>query len=329
MSPAKLGLLKVSEFLMRAVRMALVGEIALFFAATGLAAFRDVHQHKAFARVLAFQVSVEQPFVSAMKLHMPTNFKGSDLSRWFFVFLVYLLARAIGQAAEALSDRADLLRRRQKSGESSDEMAELHKSLEALARGEKLDRKKLLQIYADTKRTLEGQKRHAAFVSIDVVDSTGMKVGESPEVAERDFILYKKMVERSFTAHHALKSTWTPDGVMTCFATVEGAVEASLGVLRDLKEFNRSVKAIKHAFAVRIGINAGEVSYDDETPMEEMTDRVIDIAGHMQKHGAVDAVTISRQAVEPLLGRYGFKDAGRVVDGCDVFESFGQPAACP
>jgi hypothetical protein len=47
---------------------------------------------------------------------------------------------------------------------------------------------------------------------------------------------------------------------------------------------------------------------------------VIDIAGHMQKHGCVDGLTIGKHAIEPLLGEFKFSDAGRVVDGCPVYE---------
>ena len=78
---------------------------------------------------------------------------------------------------------------------------------------------------------------------------------------------------------------------------------------------------MKHDFAVRVGVNAGEVSYDETIPMEEMTDRVIDIAGHMQKHGAVDTISVTKQASESLLDRFKFRPTGRIVDGCEIYET--------
>ena len=54
--------------------------------------------------------------------------------------------------------------------------------------------------------------------------------------------------------------------------------------------------------------------------MEEMTDRVIDIAGHMQKHGCVNGVTIGRHSIEQLISEFDFHDAGREVDGCQIYE---------
>lgn len=309
-----------AAYALRALQALLLLEMILFFAATGLAYFKDLDRYPAFARAAAFQAAVERPSSLVVKRFVPTNFKGSDISRWLFVFFVYLAATMAGRWAESLAEAAALARRRRDGTGTEGDLADLQHTLKALARGETLDRKKLLQIYAAAKKTLERQKRYAAFLSIDVVDSTGMKVGETKEATERDFILYKKLVERAINAHRCLKSTWTPDGVMICFASVEDAVGAGQDIVRGLGDFNRRVKSIKRDFALRIGINAGEVSYDETIPMEEMTDRVIDIAGHMQKHGTIDAVCATKQAIEPLLGRCDFKPAGRVVDGCEVYE---------
>ncbi len=305
---------------LRVIQGVLLLEIILFFAATGLSFFKDVDKHPVFARVAAFQAAVERPASLLVKRVMPTNFKGSDISRWLLVFFIYLVSTAAGLWAESLNEAARTARRRRDGSEAEGDLVDLQHTLKALARGETLDRKKLLQIYAETKKTLEKQKRFVAFLSIDIVNSTGMKVGETRETAERDFILYKKMVERVLNNHRSLKSAWTPDGVMICFNSVEDAVGAGQEIVRGLTDFNRRVKTMKHDFAVRIGVNAGEVSYNETIPMEEMTDRVIDIAGHMQKHGAIDAVSVTRQAIEPLLGRFEFKPAGRVVDECEVYE---------
>ena len=318
---ARIWLLWAARLAINAVRVVLMAEILLFFTATGLANFKDVHEYRAFARVLAFQTAVERPAAELVKRLVPTNFKGTDISRWLFVYSVYKGAMALGRGAAALEEAgAYALRRREAAEPGAGELAALAASLKAIARDETLDRRMVLQIYAEAKKTLESQKRHLAFLSIDIVNSTGMKVGETRETAERDFILYKKLVERALKTHRALKSTWTPDGVMICFGAVDGAVGAGVDIVRALKDFNRNVKSMKHDFALRIGINAGEVSYDETLPMEEMTDRVIDIAGHMQKHGTIDAVCITKAAIEPFLDRFEFKPAGRVVDGCEVYE---------
>jgi class 3 adenylate cyclase len=141
----------------------------------------------------------------------------------------------------------------------------------------------LLELYARTKKALEAKKRLLAFLSIDVVGSTLMKEDEDAEIASRDFSRYMAMVDEIIERHGFLKASWTPDGVMICFPETEQAVAAGQEVLRSLEHFNREIKAMRADFEVRIGINSGQVLYDEAVPMEEMSDRVIDIAGHMQK----------------------------------------------
>ena len=249
---------------------------------------------------------------SPIKSRIPTNFKGRDISGLLLPSAAYFLAIGIGIAAAALRVKVIRLDKElQIKGQGV---------LGKVAKGGKLGRTELLEIYAETKKSLDLQKTHMAFLSIDIVDSTGMKVGEDKGIAEHDFRQYKHMVEKVLRANKALKETWTPDGVMICFAATADAIRAAQGVILGLEPFNAGVKAIKRDFAIRAGINAGEVFADDSTPMEEMTDRVIDIAGHMQKHGIVDGICISGPAILPLLKEFPFTDAARVVDGCAVYE---------
>jgi class 3 adenylate cyclase len=198
--------------------------------------------------------------------------------------------------------------------------AEPAAALPPMPTGEQLsDREHLLELYARAKKSLEEQKKHLAFLAIDVVDSTGMKRGEDSALAERDFRQYKKIVERQLAEHRALKAAWTPDGVMICFPTVPAAVAAAQGLIRELDRFNREVKTITAEFRVRCGINAGRVMFDEAVRMEEMADRTIDIAGHMQKYAEPNSIYLDARVLEGL-DAHGFRDAKKQVDGCDVYE---------
>lgn len=53
--------------------------------------------------------------------------------------------------------------------------------------------------------------------------------------------------------------------------------------------------------------------------MEEMSDRVIDVAGHMQKYALPGTIAIAKPAIEPMQEREGFKPTGKVIDGYDVY----------
>lgn len=181
-------------------------------------------------------------------------------------------------------------------------------------------REHLLELYAQTKKSLEEQKKNLSFLAIDVVNSTGMKLGEDSALAERDFRQYKKLVERVIAAHKGLKAAWTPDGVMICFASVQNAVQAAQDLIRNLDHFNRQVKTIKADFKIRCGINAGRVLFDDTVPMEEMTDRNIDIAGHMQKYAEANTIYIGAHAIEGVRSQFGFRPVQKQVDGHDVYE---------
>lgn len=199
-------------------------------------------------------------------------------------------------------------------------LAPLKEKLENLEEGAKpADREELLRLFAETKKKLDAMGRDLAFLAVDVVDSTGMKVGEEQGLVERDFREYKKLVEGKIKEYGALKAAWTPDGVMICLPSVEVAVRLGQDLIKSLDAFNKHVKTIKRDFSVRCGINYGYVYFDPAVPMEEMSDRVIDVAGHMQKCAAPNSIAIAKQAIEPVHTRDGFVTAGRVVDGYEVF----------
>jgi class 3 adenylate cyclase len=153
---------------------------------------------------------------------------------------------------------------------------------------------------------------------MDVVGSVSMKAGEDPSSVQYDFEEYRKLVERIFRARGVLKTAWTPDGVMACFAHVEDACQAAKDVIKSLKPFNRDVKITKADFAVRCGVNAGLVYFDDSTPLETISDRVIDVAGHMQKHAEPNTVLVARKIIEPLRQLEEFTHTTQVVDGYEA-----------
>jgi len=181
------------------------------------------------------------------------------------------------------------------------------------------DREELLRVFAETKKKLDAMGRDLAFLAVDVVDSTGMKVGEEKGIVELDFREYKHLVEGKIKEYGALKAAWTPDGTMICLPSVDAAVRLGQDLINSLEAFNKHVKAMKRDFRVRCGINYGYVYFDPAVPMEEMSDRVIDVAGHMQKYAAPNSIAIAKQAIEPVHTREGFVTAGRVVDGYEVY----------
>ncbi len=123
-------------------------------------------------------------------------------------------------------------------------------------------REDLVKLFAQTKKKLDKMGQDLAFLSIDVADSTGMKVGEEKASIEHDFMEYKHIVEKAIKTHGSIKSAWTPDGVMICFPTIEGAVNTARDIIKGLKDFNANVKTIKKDFTIRCGVNFGRVFFD-------------------------------------------------------------------
>jgi hypothetical protein len=75
------------------------------------------------------------------------------------------------------------------------------------------------------------------------------------------------------------------------------------------------VKLSKADFAVRCGVNAGAVYFDDSTPLKTISDRVIDVAGHMQKNAEPNTVLVARKIIEPLHQLEEFTHPIQVIDG--------------
>jgi class 3 adenylate cyclase len=247
-----------------------------------------------------------------------------------FLFVEIAAARVGGM----FGARADYLRLKRKVESWEKEMglskdsavtSSLNAKLSALKEGSKGDREELLKIFAETKRKLSGMGRELAFLSIDIVDSTKMKIGEEQETVEYDFKQYKTFVDEILKANGVIKVAWTPDGIMACFSNIDTAVKTGKDVIRGLKHFNDDVKLMKSDFRVRCGVNSGFVYMDDEVPLEDVSDRVIDIAGHMQKHAEPMTVSIAKIVVEPLTDRAGFLETPKIVDGYQVYAWSGEP----
>ena len=264
-----------------------------------------------------------------VKQNVPTKIGGKDMTRGIVVIGMFILSSVLSRSSIRFTDSAEYLKFKINVDQWKADMhlsdnaiilSPLNQKLEQLKSAKKKDREQLLKEFADTKRKLDEMGRDLAFLAIDVVDSTGMKEGEERAIVEHDFKEYKRFVERALTSHGCLKSTWTPDGVMSCFTSVDAAVKAAREVVTGLETFNRDIKSMTRDFMVRCGVNSGFVYFDDSVPLEEISDRVIDIAGHMQKHAKPNSVCVAKPTIEPLNERAGFEPSGQTVDGYEVYE---------
>lgn len=288
----------------------------------------DAEQYAYVQRAVEIGASARETLGTKVREWVPTTIAGEDRTLWILIAGLILLEIVAARVGGTIGARADYLRLRRTveswerdMGLSKDSAvtSTLNAKLDSLKEGSKGDREELLKIFAETKRKLSGMGRELAFLSIDIVDSTKMKIGEDQETIEYDFKQYKTFVDEILKANGVIKVAWTPDGIMTCFSNIDTAVKTGKDVIRGLKRFNREVKLMKSDFRVRCGVNSGYVYMDEDVPLEEVSDRVIDIAGHMQKHAEPMTVSVAKTVVEPLTDREGFQETPKIVDGYQVY----------
>jgi class 3 adenylate cyclase len=183
------------------------------------------------------------------------------------------------------------------------------------------DRDALLKRYREIESALrETERKRCTFLSIDVVGSTRMKENENELPVTITFQAYMRMLEDIFARHGAWKQSWTPDGVMVCFLDTEAAVAAGKDVLRQLRVFNRTENLLRSRISVRCGVNAGDVLIFEDSKLEKVVHRVIDIAGHMQKNAKPDTLWLGEDVHERLADSIGFRPTGKQVDGIHAYE---------
>jgi class 3 adenylate cyclase len=316
-------LLNLSSFAARLLGGAMIAVVFLVLLTFVAPFIDDANSYTYLRGALTLEHKIEE----AVRSNIPTRISGKDMTKWVLIVGMFILSGSLSRAGERFHNSAEYLRYKAnletwKAGRnlSDDATSPLNQKLEQIKTAKRRDREELLKDFAEAKRRLDEMGRDLAFLSIDVVDSTGLKMGEERAAVEHDFNAYKRFVDTKLSAHGCLKSTWTPDGVMSCFTSVDAAVRAAREVINGLELFNANVKTMRRHFHVRCGVNLGFVYFDDHMGLEEISDRVIDTAAHIQKKARPDTVSVSKPAIEPLNERVGFEPTGAVVDGYEVYE---------
>lgn len=324
MKPFRIKYYVTMMFLMRLVIIAAFIIILLFLLPLAVPYIQDAVSFKYIKTALKLEKTLSI-YVQGI---IPTKIAGADRTRWIFIIAAVLLGVWADNKKVRFSYKLtklkvkrdyDALKNRMHLSDDAAVLAPIKEQLESIQSGGRSNRNDLLRLFAETKKKLDSAGKDLSFLSVDVVDSTGMKQGEEKAIIEHDFKEYKKFVMDKLTVNGAVKSAWTPDGVMICFPSVDAAVRTARDIITGLAAFNKHVKSMKEDFKVRCGINAGYVYFDDSMTMEEMSDRVIDIAGHMQKQAGPDTICIAKPAIEPMYENDGFVPASKVVDGYEVY----------
>jgi len=245
-------------------------------------------------------------------------------------FLMSFLSRQFQQFAAVVDAEYQLrrVRSRRPEGKSIEGLSFSSTSTDKAIRGfwsrwlrrKEAERDKLLREFSEAKKRLEKSKQRLAFLSVDIVGSTRIKEGRDPLLLERLFREYRYLLEHIFKKHRYRAASWTPDGVMVCFPHVELGCGAARDLLRKLPSFNKDKNPLDFPVEVRCGLNAGEVLYDEATPLELLSDRVLDITGHLQKAARPNSLLVTEEVFQQLRDRKEFAPGTQEVDGFRVYE---------
>lgn len=326
---ATIFFLRIMPFILIVLRWALLLLTVLFLLAFLAQWNPDVRRTTPFNRILSVEEQISKPIDTYVRLWVPhtnkvdlTNLIKIILCIALLLYINYLHKRSILYIRYKIQkEKLKRWRAEIHVPKNNSLYIELEQKMDQFSRASnKQQSQRLYQEIADLKKRLERRSRFLAFLSMDIVDSTGMKHMEDKSLIQIDFLRFKRMVQTIFEKQNCVKSTWTPDGVMACFHSVDSAVMAAQDSLKQLKYFNEEVKQISRDFIVRCGIHAGLIYYDDKLPLEELSDQVIDIAGHMQKHAEPGTIAISKLAIKPINNAAGFVCNGKVVDDQEVYQ---------
>ncbi len=185
-------------------------------------------------------------------------------------------------------------------------------------------REQLLRRYRDIEKKLQaGQaagRKKCAFLSLKVVGSAEMKIGEKNTQIGKSFEAFDEMLGKIFRQYGAWKQTGTPASVMVCFLDHSLAVAAAQRIMVRLKEFNETTNLLRTPFRVRCGLGLGEAALWEDSRLEKVMDPAIDVARDMQEHARPNSLWLAVEAFETLPDKGGFKLTDAVVDGHPVYE---------
>lgn len=172
-------------------------------------------------------------------------------------------------------------------------------------------------------RTIEEQYTvEGSFFDVDVVDSYGMKAGNtSPEHTIVSFERFRQFVGDIVTTFDGQVLNSNGDELMCFFPSPLEAVKAGSAVIDGLEDFNLRGNLLPAPFRVRIGIHTGRSLVDLERGVAYS--EILDVAGHLQKKAATNRVVVSQATLEKLPEGLPFEHNGEIDRGVTYYTLMG------
>lgn len=172
----------------------------------------------------------------------------------------------------------------------------------------------LAEMVVVQRRLAEGGTTIAVMV-VDIVKSRDLKAGEDPLTVEHCFAQFHQWVRQVARDHSGRILSTAGDNAILTFQRASDAVTASRRMQREIAWFNQTHNRLKGAFAVRIGMHAGDVVADVHDV--EYAD-VIDVAAHSEKGAPVGGI-VATEAFIALHQDPGAERTEQTVDGWRLY----------
>jgi class 3 adenylate cyclase len=189
-----------------------------------------------------------------------------------------------------------------------------------------LSRDELLHLLFEIYRRLEAQKKSAAFLSVDVVESSAMKRAGTSLTAEYTFGQFQRWIDQ--VVQQCAGETYTPagDGVMCRFGSDAEALRAARRLQQELARFNEEHNRLPQPFRIRCGVSAGEIAFEAGSPISGLRSAIIDRAAALQKRAAPGGILVSGEVAAAALMELGpLTPLAEPIAGEPAFEWTGNP----
>ena len=158
-------------------------------------------------------------------------------------------------------------------------------------------------------------RKKLAFLAVEMADAAALREGKDPLLVERLSTEYRGLLESTLKQTRARASSWTADGVIACFLQTEVACNAAKSILRAVPEFNRKKNPLETPVQLRCAVHGGEVLYDESTPLDQLSDRVVDVTRSLLQAARPNSLLISQTVYEQIRDKSGFAASGEVEGG--------------
>lgn len=159
-----------------------------------------------------------------------------------------------------------------------------------------------------------------SFLSVDVIDSIGMKQGVDLLLVQYSLMEYHKYVRENIEKHGGKINNTSGDGVMSSFNSTKDAINAAMDIRNGLGEFNQTRNKLSAPFRLRFGIHTGSAFIDEDGKMDQMYTEVPDVAGHIQKRAGENEIMISETSYNEIANKADFMALKQKIDRFSIFK---------